>query len=111
MSNDRFDAIIQVPIFSKRENLLDRDDKKARFSVTIRRTFFTPSSYFIGAKASRSRARFFCGITKNDGRGCANPSIADRLPSGTAQPRLRKGAVFASLKILLGRRNEFIPSK
>jgi hypothetical protein len=111
MSDDRPGEIAQVPISSKRENFPDRDDKKARLSDTIRRQFFTPSSCIIGAKASRSRARFFRGITKNRGRRCANPATTDRLPNQSGQPRPRQAAPIAIYKILLGRRNEFIPSK
>ena len=71
----RTDAIVLVPVLAKRENLLDRDDIKARLSVIMRIVFFTPSSYLIDANASRGRARFFCTITKIRG-----PSIRANDP-------------------------------
>jgi hypothetical protein len=53
LPDNRLGAVILVPIGPKREKLLDGDDKKARLSVTIRKLFFTPSSYRIDADASR----------------------------------------------------------
>jgi len=73
LSDKRVSAIVLVPIWPKREEFLDGDDKKARFSVTIWSAFDTPSSYFIDAKASRSRARFFCASGKNEATGSAHP--------------------------------------
>lgn len=64
LPDKRLGAIILVPIRPKREKLLDGDDKKARFSVTMRKLFCTPSSYRIDAKASRGRARFFMRYLK-----------------------------------------------
>jgi hypothetical protein len=55
----RLSAVVLVPVRAKRENFLDRYNKKARFSVRIRNVTFTPSSYLVDAKASRGRARFF----------------------------------------------------
>lgn len=49
---------VLVPIRPERESSLDRDDKKARFSV-IMSILHTPRSYPIDAQASRGRARFF----------------------------------------------------
>ena len=52
VADQRLRLMILVPVWPKRENLLDRDDKKARFSVTIENDFCTTSSYPIDAKAS-----------------------------------------------------------
>jgi hypothetical protein len=60
--NNRPGAIILVPIWPKREELLGSYGKKARLSVMMR-IRFTPSSYPIDANASRGRARFFCELT------------------------------------------------
>ncbi len=60
LPDKRVNAIVEVPILTKREKPLDQDDKKARFSVTILSLLFTPSCYFIDAKASRGNARCFC---------------------------------------------------
>jgi hypothetical protein len=48
-----------VPIREKRENFLQREDKKARLSATMAIVLCTSSSYRLDAKASRGRARFF----------------------------------------------------
>jgi hypothetical protein len=53
LTDERFSAMILVPIGAKRENFLEADDKKARLSVTMASDSFTPSSYLIGAQASR----------------------------------------------------------
>lgn len=45
-------AVVLVPIFPGSEELPDRDDKKARFRVTLEKMFFTPSSYLTEAHAS-----------------------------------------------------------
>lgn len=68
LADKRVGAIVLVPIIAKRENFLDCYDKKARLSVIMRIVSFTPSSYFIDAKASRGRARFFCEIENNQKR-------------------------------------------
>ncbi len=53
-------AVILVPICTKREKLLDVDDKKARLVVTISNdSSCTPSSYLLDAIASRGRTTFF----------------------------------------------------
>jgi hypothetical protein len=59
LAHERVSAIVLVPVRAKRENLLERYDKKAKLSVTIEKLTFTPSSYRIEAKASRGRTRFF----------------------------------------------------
>jgi hypothetical protein len=64
LPHKRLGSIVLMPIRAKREELLDGYNKKARFSVTMRRLFDTPSSYLIDAKASRGRARFFCALKK-----------------------------------------------
>jgi len=59
LPDKRLGAIVLMPIRAKREQSLDRDDKKARLSVIILIELDTPSSYPIDAIASRARARFF----------------------------------------------------
>jgi len=62
LPNNRLGAVVLVPVWPKRETLLDGDDKKARLSVTMRNEFFTPSSYRIDAIASTGRARIFYAL-------------------------------------------------
>ena len=57
--NNRLGAIVLGPIRPKQEDLLERDDKKAKVSATIETVLCTPSSYLTEAQASTSRARFF----------------------------------------------------
>jgi hypothetical protein len=64
LTNKRVGAIILVPIRSKRENLLDGYDKKARLSVKIWIALHTPSSYLLDAKTSRGRTRIFFDSTQ-----------------------------------------------
>jgi hypothetical protein len=59
LQDKRLGAIVLMPIRVKREKLLDAYGKKAKLSVIIPMVLDTPSSYFIDAKASRGRARFF----------------------------------------------------
>ena len=63
LPDQRVGAIVLVPIRSKRETLLDGDDKKARLSVRIRMVCCTPSSYLVDAKASRGRARILVALS------------------------------------------------
>ena len=58
--NNRLGAIVLRPIRPKQEDLLERDDKKAKVSATIETVLCTPSSYLTEAQASTGRARFFC---------------------------------------------------
>ena len=62
VTDQRVGAIVPVPVVAKRENFPDCDDKKPRLSLTMRSVLVTPSSYRLDAKASRGRARFFCGL-------------------------------------------------
>ena len=59
LTHNRLGTIVLVPILRKRENFLDCQDNKTRFSVILRRLFNTPSSYLVDAKASRGKARAF----------------------------------------------------
>ena len=59
LPNKRFDAVVLVPILTKREKLLDGYGKKARLSVIMLNLGVTPSSYLLDANASRGRTRFF----------------------------------------------------
>jgi hypothetical protein len=59
VADQRLGLMILVPIRPKRENFLDGNDKKARFSATIPSVLCTTSSYPIDAQASRGGARFF----------------------------------------------------
>jgi hypothetical protein len=62
LPNKRVGLIILVPIWPKREKLLDSDDKKARLSVKIFSDLHTPSSYLLDAKSSRGRTRIFVAL-------------------------------------------------
>jgi hypothetical protein len=64
LPDKRLSAIVLVPIIAKRENFLDRYDKKARLSVTMQSVCFTPSSYLLDAKASRGRARISVALSR-----------------------------------------------
>ena len=75
LQDKRLGAIVLMPIRTKREKLLDAYGKKTRLSVIIL-MLFTPSSYHLGAKATRGRARFFV----RDGRGCAPPVRTNHPP-------------------------------
>jgi hypothetical protein len=52
LPDQRPGAVVLVPISPGSEELPDRDDKKARFWVTLEKMFFTPSSYLTEANAS-----------------------------------------------------------
>jgi hypothetical protein len=93
---------VLVPIRPERERLLDRDDKKARFSVTMEIVFSTTSSYPIDAKASTGGARFFL---RDDPPFPAKPPLAFPPRRSTIQPS-------PPWKCLLERRNHrfFFPS-
>jgi hypothetical protein len=60
LTDKRLSAVVLAPVVAKRENFLDRYDKKARLSVIMLSVLCTPSSYLLDAKASRGRARSFC---------------------------------------------------
>jgi hypothetical protein len=63
LTNKRVGAIVLVPILGKGENLLERYDEKARFSVMMPSVLsFTPSSYLLDPKVSRGRTRIFYGL-------------------------------------------------
>jgi hypothetical protein len=74
LTNKRVNAVVSVPILRKHKNFLEGYDEKARFSVMMRSVSFTPSSYLLGAKASRGRTRIFYGLAL----------IADRLTDTNA---------------------------
>ena len=59
LTDQRFGAVILVPIRTKRENFFQSYDKKAKLSVTMPSVLNTPSSYRPDAKAPRRRTRFF----------------------------------------------------
>lgn len=61
LTNKQVSAVVPVPILRKDKNLLEGYDEKARFSVMMR-SVVTPSSYLLGAKASRGRTRIFYGL-------------------------------------------------
>jgi len=52
LPDQRPGTVVLVPICSRSEELPDRNDKKARFWVTLEKMSFTPSSYLIEANAS-----------------------------------------------------------
>ncbi len=81
--HQRSGRIVLVPIRPERERLLDRDDKKARFSVTMA-ILCTTSSYLIDAQASRGGARFFsCAKIKRVLPGRPKRPPASRLRQST----------------------------
>lgn len=85
--NKRAGAVIPVPIRTKREKLLDGDGKKARLSVTMRIDFCTPSSYLVGAKASRGGTRFFlCARHESDAAARAIDPARVACPGLTPRP-------------------------
>jgi hypothetical protein len=104
LADKRLSAIVLVPIFAKREELLDRDDKKARLSVTMRSVSFTPSSYLIDAKAPRGRARFFVQLRRARRLNQHNQSTTEDSLSPFIPPRQRRLATPHILKRLLGRK-------
>jgi hypothetical protein len=61
LTNKPVSAVVPVPILRKDKNLLEGDDEKPRFSVMMRSEVI-PSSYLLGAKASRGRTRIFYGL-------------------------------------------------
>jgi hypothetical protein len=80
LQDKRLGAIVLMPIRANREKLLDAYGKKAKLSVIIL-MLFTPSSYHLGAKATRGRARFFM----RDGRG-STPTVRTNHPPRIAPP-------------------------
>jgi hypothetical protein len=105
LPDERFGAIVLVPIGPKRENLFQRYGKKARFSVIIWSVLHTPSSYLIDAKASRGRARFFCAIRGSEKEfGRYERSIAYRRPRRFPLRSQCRLAAPNILKRLLGRK-------
>jgi hypothetical protein len=87
LMDERFSAMILVPIGAKRENFLEGDDKKARFSVRMASDGFTPSSYLIGAQASRGQGEVFsCPWGKSE------PASSATDPTRTNRPACRVDA-------------------
>jgi hypothetical protein len=68
LPDKRVSAALEMPVFIKREEFRDRDDKKARDSVIILNSV-TSSCYLINAKASRSDTRFFRAHPEKDPSG------------------------------------------
>jgi hypothetical protein len=64
LTDKRIRAIILVPVLGKRENLLQRYKKSARFSVRIWICCCISSSYRLDAKPSRGRARIFLRLSE-----------------------------------------------
>jgi len=100
LPDKRVNAFPEMPVFIKREEFRDCDDKKARDSVIILSSV-TPSCYLIHAKASRSNTRFFRAHPEKDASGISTtqttkanyPTCQNDLPHGPQE------------KKLLGRRN------
>ena len=59
LPNKRKDAVVLMPVFTKREEFGDGYDKTAKFSVTMLSVCGIPSSYSLDAKTSSGRARIF----------------------------------------------------
>ena len=68
LPDKRVNAVLEMPVFTKREKFSDPDDKKARDSATILNSA-TSSCYIINAKASRSDTRSFRAHPKKDASG------------------------------------------
>jgi hypothetical protein len=66
LTNNRVDAIVLMPIGVKGKEFPGGYDENPKFSVKILSDVITPSSYELDANASRSRARFFCGLARKD---------------------------------------------
>lgn len=94
LTNKRINTLVQVPIFAKRKEIADGDDKKASDSVTIS-NLDTPSYYSIDAKASRRSTRFFYGLV----------AIYDRHLGTTHTVPISSQEILApNLKRLLGKK-------
>ena len=65
LTNKRRDAVVLMPIRAKRKEFPDGYDKNARFSVRMLIVLCMSSSYSLGVKASRCRARIFHACTPN----------------------------------------------
>jgi len=96
LTNKRTGTIVLMPVRAKRKEFPGGYDKNARFSVKMLIVLGTPSSYELDAKASRSRARFFCQSAQKDRRSdrmthpsanvcraCRTCSACDVSPSPT----------------------------
>ena len=92
LAHERVSAIVLVPVRAKRENFLERYDKKAKLSPIMQSVTFTPSCYFIAAKASRGRTRFFLRPRQKSDSHCSRT-----LPS-RAVPQLAPLASSAHLR-------------
>ena len=62
LTNKRVSAVVSVPILRKDKNLLEGYDEKARLSVMMMWSVFTPSSYLLDVKASRGKTGIFYGL-------------------------------------------------
>jgi len=114
LPDKRAGAIVLVPIRPKRENFLDRDDKKARLSVITRIVLCTTSAYLNEAKASRGRPRFFMRHEPTKTDLCPyHRSPVYRSPNQQLLPRRHTFAAPPILERLLGKKNPhnfFFPS-
>lgn len=88
LPDQRFGAVVLVPVRPKREKLLDGNGKKTKVPVRMRIVFCTPSSYFIEAKASRGGPRSFDALPGKVATH-ADPHHPQTIirPSGTLYPR------------------------
>jgi hypothetical protein len=101
--HQRSGRIVLVPIRPERESLLDGDDKKARFSVTIA-ILCTTSSYLIDAQASRGGARFFSCAAPRSRRKRRLESRLRQLATGDAAPSgLGNGCLKEERPLLLSK--------
>ena len=78
LPDERLGTIVLMPIRVNREKLLDGYGKKARLSFIIWIVLCTPSSYFIDAKASRGRPRFFLRYERES---ASNVNTNDSFPN------------------------------
>ena len=112
LQDKRLGAIVLMPIRANREKLLDAYGKKAKLSVIIL-MLFTPSSYHLGAKATRGRARFFYARwTRKHTNRPHKPFAPYRSVNPSRLPDQRSFAARQILSRLLGKKKAlfFLPS-
>jgi len=113
LQDKRLGAIVLMPIRPNREKLLDAYGKKAKLSVIILTFFTTSSSYHLGAKATRGRARFFYARwTRKHTNRPHKPFAPYRSANPSRLPDQRSFAARQILSRLLGKKKAlfFLPS-
>ena len=104
MLDDRLGVIVLVPIYPKRENFLDGDDKNAKLCVIMEIVFCIPSAYHIEAHGYERQAEVFYAPPNQKPRTPALqslPGIMLSQPATLAKPNYlrcleKKKTVFLS---------------